>query len=184
MTGSAASSGGEDISRKIRFLLQTQGIPYSKAAEWLGLPDDDFQEIVDGVKAPTARLLQNLAELCSVSPDFFTGKKEQPRPADQPWNSGQSPPALKPGTSAKISAGGPAKPGSASKPAATGKVYERIGPAGPVTLRDLVVRFQALLECLLDRGVITALDYKRKVEEVGGRAAHRSPSDDARQGSG
>ena len=139
---------GEDIGKKVRFLLGTQGISCSQAAEQLGIPDDHFQEIVDGHAVPTQRLLQKLADLCGVKPEFLTGKKEA--------SSGRA--AVQSEASVHRAQPEPAR-------------AERKG-ARP--LPSLAVRFEALLECLFDRRILTPLDYKRKLGEVARRGPRAS----------
>ena len=132
----------EDISKKIRFILQTRGISYSEAAERLGLVRDHFQDILDGREVPTPRIIRILAEVCNVKPDFFTGKSEAPGADD--------------------TASANSKPEDVTK------------TRGGSTLKDLALRYQALVECLVEHEVITASQLKEKVEALSARAAERS----------
>ena len=43
-----------------------------------------------------------------------------------------------------------------------------------LTLRDLAIRFQALTECLVDKGLIASSEFKKKTEEVTARTAQRA----------
>ncbi len=61
----------DEMNKKLRFLLQMQGVSSKFAAEHLGLPRDHLQGILDGVIRPTPRQIKQLAQLCRVTPDFF-----------------------------------------------------------------------------------------------------------------
>ena len=63
----------DELSKKLRFLLQTQGVSYKAAAEHLGLPNDHFQGILDGIIQPTPRQIRKLASLCKVTAEFLAG---------------------------------------------------------------------------------------------------------------
>ena len=110
----------DDVSKKIRFILQTRGISYSEAAERLGLVRDHFQDILDGRETPTPRVLRNLAEFCDLKPDFFTGKDDEPA-------KGEDANAIE-------------RPDDVTKPR-----------GAPPTLKDLALRYQALVECLVEK---------------------------------
>ncbi|HNS00105.1 MAG TPA: hypothetical protein PKX48_09540 [Planctomycetota bacterium] len=69
----------EAIYKKLRFLLQIQGVSPKVAAEHLGLPLEHMQGIADGVINPTPRQLMRLAELCRVGIDFFDDRREEER---------------------------------------------------------------------------------------------------------
>ncbi|HAK94405.1 MAG TPA: hypothetical protein DCM87_05245 [Planctomycetes bacterium] len=66
----------DEMNKKLRFLLQMQGVSSKAAAEHLGLPRDHLQGIMDGVIRPTPRQLKQLAELCKVTVDFFEDREE------------------------------------------------------------------------------------------------------------
>jgi hypothetical protein len=147
-----------DMGRKIRFVLQMQGIAYADAAEHVGLPAEDFQEILDGARLPSPRLLKNLAEFCRVNPDFFSGLV----PAFP-----LAPPAA--GTSPQAEMKAEAIEGGLTR-------------KGPLTLKDLAVRFQALLELLVETGVVPAARYHEKVRAVSERAEARTAAPEDRSG--
>ncbi len=124
----------EEMAKKLRFLLQTQGVSYRAAAEHLGVPNDHFQSILDGIITPTPRQIYKLAGLCKVSPEFLQPGVFQDMDEDEEKSG---------------------------------------GPRKPLTLELLAVRFQALCECLVNTGVISAGDLRKYTEDVEMRAAAR-----------
>ena len=134
----------ENISRKIRFLLQTQGIGYKKVAVWLGVPYEHLRDILDGNTTPTKRVIQKISELCNVKPEFFLHDfNDLQQPTD--------PEEKSPDTTTED----PAK--------------------GPLTFKDLAIKVQALIECLVEKGIITPSEIRIKTEEVSSRQKKRTP---------
>ena len=149
----------EDISKKIRFLLQTQGVPYTRAAESLGLTEDHFQDILDGNEEPSARVIRGLAELCSVKPEFLAGKRQ--------WSEMQS------GSRAERKPDDSASGSRAERKSAPDPQEDSSRSRGPLTLKDLAVRFQALVECLVEQEVLSPALFKQKTDEVEARTHSR-----------
>ena len=141
----------EEISKKIRFLLQTQGVPYARAAEYLGLTNEHFQDIIDGMEVPSGRIIRGLAELCGVKTEFLTGEREAAARTDE--------------TNAS-----PREEGSRAQTTSEARRKAK----RPLSLKDLALRFQALVECLVEKELLTAAEIKQKTAEVEERTAQRN----------
>lgn len=132
-------------ARKIRFLLETHHYTVPFVAEELGITRASLQEVLDERREPTSSLLSKLSVYFSVPKDFFGGIATQdPAAVIDPLLDFDAPPA-------KSSAGGKA------------------AKSKPLDLRGLALRYQALIELLVAKGIFTAADYRNQVEQVEGR---------------
>ncbi len=129
--------------RRIRFLMDTSHITMQDLAVELGMRKSDLLEILDGLAQPSTHFIRETARHFGVTIEFLMSGKEL-------GEKGATPAA------APVAAHAPAK--AKRKPVRTG--------GGAFVLKDLAIRHQALLELLVQKGTITAGEYKAVVEQI------------------
>lgn len=126
------------VVRRIRFLMETQHVLVQDLAYDLGVQKAYLLEVLDERTQPTPGFLKSVASYFKVTVDFLHSGKTLIL----------SQPVSKHG-------------GKKSR----GRERRRKDRGG-LAMSDLAVRHQALVECLVDKGVISAGEYNSWVERV------------------
>ncbi|MBI4582586.1 MAG: helix-turn-helix transcriptional regulator [Planctomycetes bacterium] len=165
----------EQIARKIRFLQHNQSITIKQMAERLGVEVNYLKEVADGLAKPTRHLLNKICAVFNLKLDYFEsevlsllGAQEEEEKKEENLEDlkARTPPlpytpeankrkALPVGTPA------PHLPPPAPPPK---KKRRKLNIAG------LAAHHQALLECLIERKLLSAQEYQKKVADVRQRA--------------
>ena len=129
------------LGRKLRFLLETHHLTVPRLAEILTIRRQTLQQMVDG-KADAARHnLISIAKHFGVEADYFDDVKHDK----------------------SESAGSETRSGST-------RSKKRAEPAESLTLKTLAVRYQGLVELLIEKGVFSAAEYNEHIRCVEDRS--------------
>ena len=134
--------------RKLQFLIDTNHVTIPQVADTIGVPTAVLQQVLDGVSHPTESLIRKCADYFGVTFEFITGQETTTPEAAAP-------------------AHGRARPIRESKPNV--EKSEDSKSKGTLNVRTLATRHQALLELMIEKGLITARDYQEQVKVVEGR---------------
>ncbi len=132
--------------RKIQFLVDTNHVTVSQVADTIGVPRSTLQDVLDGIAHASESLVRKCADYFGVTMEFITGIEAPAKKA------------------APLAHGRATSWGTTPAPAAP--VPEKV--AGSLNVRTLATRHQALVELLIEKGIVSARDYHdlvRKVEE-------------------
>ncbi len=136
------------VARKLRFLMETQHLTVPGLAERLSIRRQSLQQIVDAKADPPRHTLVDLAKYFGVDNDYFDDvKAEKPAKADSSANT-------------RGHARGRPSPAPARRTEA---------PEG-LTLKTLAVRYQGLVELMIQKGVFSASEYHDHIKAVEDRA--------------
>ena len=143
MTGFSTREEGNQIDeqavvRRIRFLMETQHVLVQDLAYDLGVQRAYLLEVLDERTKPTSGFLRSVASHFKVTVDFLESGKTLSLPKVLPKHQGKR---------------------------RRGRDRRRKNRGG-LAMSDLAVRHQALVECLVDKGVISAGEYNAWVERV------------------
>ena len=131
------------LARKIRFLMETQHVTVPQLAERLGIRRSTIQDIVDRKAEASTNTLRQIAHYFGVDLDYFEESGVEP----------EGPvPSLKP-----------------NRAATTAAAKEKAKEPEPLTLRTLAIRYQGLVELLVEKGVFTAAEYHDHIKRVENR---------------
>ncbi len=143
-------SSPREILRKLQFLISTNNVTAQQLARTTGLSQKNVQEILDGVSLPTESMLRKCADFFGVTLEFVMGKDD--------------------GKGAKQTAPRSHSSGSKSGAPPAGQTSPKAAaPSGPLNLRTIATRHQALIELLIEKRVITAREYHDMVQKIEGR---------------
>ena len=129
--------------KKIQFLISTNHVTVPQLAHEIGVQHRTLQDVVDGLSFPTEAMVRRCAKYFGVKESFITGEE-----AASTERSGSS-------SSRKGGSRG-SKPGSSASKSS-------------LNVRTVATRHQALVELLIEKGVIQAREYQEKVAQVEGR---------------
>ncbi len=138
--------------RKIQFLIDANHVTVPQVADTIGVPHRTLQDVLDGIAHASEGLIRKCADYFGVTLEFITGQ-EAPAPKAAPPAHGRATPWDGGKTAVRASA----------TPAPTEK------PLGALNVRTVATRHQALVELLIEKGIISARDYHEKVRKVEGR---------------
>ena len=129
--------------KKIQFLITTNHATIPQLADAIGVQQSALQDVVDGLSFPTEAMIRRCAKHFGVKASFITGEEE---PRDE-----------RPGSSSARKGGSRgSKPGSSAS-------------RNSLNVRTVATRHQALVELLIEKGVIQTREYQEKVAQVEGR---------------
>jgi hypothetical protein len=170
------TNGPREVVRKLQFLLDTNHVTVMSLAERTGITKKLIQDILDGASLPTEAMLRKFAEFFGVTLEFILGRDDGAStqrgsaavrsPSTGRSSSGKGSAGIAKGSSGvrKGSAGvakGSAGPGRGTAPAG-----KRTKGAGSLNIRAVATRHQALVELLVEKGVISARDYSELVQRI------------------
>lgn len=135
--------------RKLQFLIDTNHVTIPQVADTIGVPTSILQQVLDGVSHPTESLIRKCADYFGVTFEFITGQETTTPEAASP-------------------AHGRARPMREPKSVTTDKSDDSKSK-GTLNVRTLATRHQALLELMIEKGLITAREYQEQVKVVEGR---------------
>ena len=136
--------------KKIQFLIDANHVTVPQVADTIGMPHKALLDVLDGISHPTESVLRRCADYFGVTFEFITGQEAPAKGGKSSGSTGARP----------RSAGG-------SAPRAGGR--ERPAPEAPsptLNVRTIATRFQALVELLIEKGVISAREYHERVKKV------------------
>lgn len=171
--GSAVATGSEGYARKLQFLISTHRVTMLDLADAIGVKKRALQDMIDGLTVPSPTMIEAICKHFGVSSGFFDGstvakrgaaKSEESKKPAAKSHSGAAPasPAAAAAAAAKKSLPAPAKKKVRNEP----KAAVSPGHAPPESFQALAVRHQALLEALLEKGVISPADYHKQIQIV------------------
>jgi transcriptional regulator with XRE-family HTH domain len=167
----------EQIAKKIRFLLHNETITIKQMAERIGVELDYLKLVSDGLAKPTRHLLTKICTSFNLKMDYFESEvlallgsgedaggrereeargEEKPQTLPLPFTpAGKKRQAVPVGT-------GAARSGKST----TGLTKKKI----QFNLAQMAAHHQALLECLIEKKLLAAADYQKKLNSVRQRA--------------
>ena len=141
----------DQAARRIRFLIETHHLTIPDVAFDLGVSQVTLQEILDGQARASEYLIVAASNYFGVTVDFLL--------SDQ-----TTPPRKK----------RPASPtSSSSSPSSAPSIVKKSAGRSGATVGDLAVRHQALVELLIEKGVIQASELNAAVDRVEFRKSQR-----------
>jgi len=150
------------IVRKLQFLLDTNHVTVMAIAERTGIPKKLIQDILDGASLPTEAMLRKFADFFGVTLEFILGR-------DDGGSASRGSGATRSSSAARTSPGkGSAGIGKGSAGTAKGAPVpgKRTKTAGSLNIRAIATRHQALVELLVEKGMISARDYHEMVQKI------------------
>ena len=146
----------ETIAKKIRFLLHNNSTTIEELSSRIGVTRENLRYVLDGLSWPTKHLLEKLCAAFDVRMDYFGANIEETL------------------TGSVI---GPADfddPSDLSATPVHKKSVESVDDEKPrkrkFDLAEMAAHHQALLECLIEKKLITPDDYQTKVDNIRDRA--------------
>ncbi|MFN0059443.1 MAG: helix-turn-helix domain-containing protein [Planctomycetota bacterium] len=161
---------GFEAGRRMRFLVETNHLTVQRLAEIIGVGRVSLQEVLDGRAQPSAGLLNKVAQHFGVPPEFFTSTQSmalKPR-ANPP---AQEVPNMMPETKAAPATSKTSSAGAARHTRGSRKrqLTETDGSKETLSLRSLAIRYQALTELLVAKGLFSAAEYREQISSVENR---------------
>lgn len=146
-------SAPRTIVRKMHFLIETNRRTVHQVAAGLDITSKSLQDVLDGVSHPTEGLIEKFAKFFGVSIGFITGQEPaKPGPARSGPSGRRTP-----------SSSSPARPRPGTPPSSSRGRTPAPANGGNVLL---ATRIQALVELLVEKGIITAREYSERVQQV------------------
>ncbi|MEM7261003.1 MAG: helix-turn-helix transcriptional regulator [Planctomycetota bacterium] len=145
------------VGRKLRFLLETHHTTVSELASIVDVRRETIQDLVDGTADARASTLQSIARYFEVGDEYFDGAKAE----------GEAAPTSEADLMRKGARNSSGNARNATRPAAPAKSAEAL------SLKTLAVRYQGLIELMLEKGVVTPAELNEKMREVDARAKKR-----------
>ena len=136
--------------RKLQFLIDTNHVTVPQVANTIGVPVQTLQQVLDGAAHPSESPVRKCADYFGVTFEFITGQEVTAPEA--------APPAH--GRAKRSRDTKSTKASAATDPLDDGK------SKGTLNVRTLATRHQALLELLIQKGLITAREYQDQVKIV------------------
>ena len=150
--------------KKLRFLIDANHETVPRMAESMGISRETLLDVLDGVVHPTESFVRKCADHFGVSYEFMTG---QETPRKSAGAKGRSPGGA-PAEGGAVAERRPATPPTAAASGDDARGEAR--PTATLTVRTVATRVQALVELLVEKGVMTPREYQEKVREVEDRA--------------
>ena len=150
----------EQVAKKIRFLLNNESMSLRKLADRMGVQKEYLRDVLDARARPTMHLVNKLATVFDVKPEFF-GHELKEILWEDPEEKKEAAEAAE---LAKLKEAISVVP--AESPSSGGSKKSSSKRARKFDLAELAAHHQALLECLIEKKVISAEYYSRKLNEV------------------
>ena len=146
------TSEPEQVVRKIRFLIDAHHETVPGLAKGVGVLPDTIQDVLDGQSLPSSALVRRIAERFSLPLDFFSSEACR---------------APKPKRAVR-------KKGSAASQAQPSTQAPRENKSAVNGTQDESLLQQALIELLIQKGVISADEWNARVRLVARRNSSSS----------
>ncbi|MAW76988.1 MAG: hypothetical protein CMJ95_06290 [Planctomycetes bacterium] len=149
------TSESKEVVRKIRFLIDAHHETVPGLAKGVGVMPETIQDVLDGQSLPSGALIRRIADRFSLPIDFFTTEVSFDMKSKQKVRSTRA---------AKT-----ANPRRSSSPSAQGK---KKSPS--VGAQDGALLQQALIELLIQKGVISADEWNARIRLVDRKSGQRN----------
>jgi transcriptional regulator with XRE-family HTH domain len=164
----------EVVIRKIRFLIDAHHETVPGLARGIGVLPNTIQDVLDGQAFPSRALVRRIAERFSLPVEFFSAEIGS---TSESKGTGSGPRAARksPQKSARSRRpkGAPSTPAAAKVPATAkpvARAQDKVAAAGAVVPGTAVLQ-QALIELLIQKGLISADEWNARVRLVSKRNA-------------